>query len=177
MELSGPGFKSYSSQLSIATSKNPSVVNTICMCSFRCTHLIICASFPLKQMWRLTKAIVEMKREHWTKISNWSNCTKFAAVSASWTHCLIAQWVTGLWTEFSGIHIYICTYIYICVCIYIYTYIHIYIYRPIWKEVPFVSAKLFIFYRSFVCSLFKFAATYFLCVKCSVFIQQFSEFL
>ena len=127
MELSGPGFKSYSSQLSIATSKNPSVVNTICMCSFRCTHLIICASFPLKQMWRLTKAIVEMKREHWTKISNWSNCTKFAAVSASWTHCLIAQWVTGLWTEFSGIHIYICTYIYVCVFIYIHIYIFIYI--------------------------------------------------
>ena len=39
-EFSDPGFKSYSVQLSIATSKNPSMVNTISICPFRCTHLI-----------------------------------------------------------------------------------------------------------------------------------------
>ena len=33
-EFSGRGFKSHSDQLSIATSKNCSVVNTICISSF-----------------------------------------------------------------------------------------------------------------------------------------------
>ena len=35
MEFSGCWFKSHSGQLSIATSRNPSVVNTICINSFR----------------------------------------------------------------------------------------------------------------------------------------------
>ena len=33
--INGRGFKSYSGQLSTATSKNPSVVNNICINSFR----------------------------------------------------------------------------------------------------------------------------------------------
>ena len=39
-EFSGRGFKSHSGQLSIATSKNPSKANTICISSFRYTHII-----------------------------------------------------------------------------------------------------------------------------------------
>ena len=53
-------------------------------------NVITCARFCLKQMWRLTKAIAKMKCEHWTKRWNWSGCTKLA-LSASWTHGLIAQ--------------------------------------------------------------------------------------
>ena len=43
------------------TSKNLSVVNTICISSFRYTHVITSRKFRLKQSWRLTKAIAEMK--------------------------------------------------------------------------------------------------------------------
>ena len=44
------------------TSKNPSVVNTICIDSFRyCDYL---CKISLKQMWQLTKAMAEMKCEH-----------------------------------------------------------------------------------------------------------------
>ena len=46
--FSGRGFKSHSGQLSIATSKNRSVVNTICISSIRYTHVITCAIFYLK---------------------------------------------------------------------------------------------------------------------------------
>ena len=46
--------------------------------------LITCARFRLKQMWRLTKAMVEMIYEHWTKRWNRSSCTKLT-LSASWT--------------------------------------------------------------------------------------------
>ena len=62
-EFSGRGFKSHLGQLSIATSKNPSVVNTIYINSFR-YNVITCARLRLKQMWRLTKAKTEMKCEH-----------------------------------------------------------------------------------------------------------------
>ena len=41
-------------------------------------------------MWRLTKAMAEMKQEHWKKRWNGSRCTKLA-LSASWTHGLIAS--------------------------------------------------------------------------------------
>ena len=74
-EFSGRGFKSHSGQLSIATSENPSVVNTICINSFH-NNVIICEKLFLKQMWRLTKAKTEMKCEYWTKRWNWSSCTK-----------------------------------------------------------------------------------------------------
>ena len=47
-EFSGRGFKSYSGHHSIATSQNPSVVNVICISSFRYTHEITCAKFGLK---------------------------------------------------------------------------------------------------------------------------------
>ena len=43
-------------QLSIATSKNPSVMNTICINSFCYTHVITSTKLRLKQTWRLTKA-------------------------------------------------------------------------------------------------------------------------
>ena len=55
------GFKSHSGQFSIATSKNPSVMNTTCINSFRYTHVITSTKFRIKQMWRLTKTIAEMK--------------------------------------------------------------------------------------------------------------------
>ena len=54
------------------------------------TNVITCARFRLKQMWRLTKAMAELKCEHWTKRWNWSSCTKLA-LRESWTHGLIAQ--------------------------------------------------------------------------------------
>ena len=49
----------HSGQLSIATSKNPSVVNTICISSFRYTHVITSRKFRLKQTRRLKKAMAE----------------------------------------------------------------------------------------------------------------------
>ena len=48
------------------------------------------ARFRLKQMWRLMKAMADMKCEHQTKRWNWSVCTKLA-LSGSLTHGLIAQ--------------------------------------------------------------------------------------
>ena len=86
--------QSHSGQLSIATSKNHSVVNTICINSFR-YNVISCVRLCLKQMWWLTKAKTEMKREHWTKRWkrwNWSSCTKLA-LTGTWTHGLIAHLV------------------------------------------------------------------------------------
>ena len=53
-------------------------------------NVITFARFCLKQMWWLTKAIAEMKCEHWTKTWNWSSCPK-EALSARWTHGLIVQ--------------------------------------------------------------------------------------
>ena len=43
-------------QLSIATSTNPSVANSICISSFLYTHVITSKKFALKQTWRLMKA-------------------------------------------------------------------------------------------------------------------------
>ena len=54
----------YSVRNEIATSKNASLVNSICINSFRCTHVITCARFRLHKIWRLAKAMAEMKREH-----------------------------------------------------------------------------------------------------------------
>ena len=61
MELSVRGFKSQLGQLSIYTSNNPSLVNTICINSFRYTHVISSTKFRLKQTWGLTKAMAQMK--------------------------------------------------------------------------------------------------------------------
>ena len=57
----GRGFKSHSGKLSIATSKNPWVMNTICINSFCYTHVITSTKIQWKQTWWLTKAIAEMK--------------------------------------------------------------------------------------------------------------------
>ena len=54
------------------------------------TNVIVCTRFRLKQMWWLTKAMTEIKCEHWTKRWNWSSCTKLA-LNATWTHGLISQ--------------------------------------------------------------------------------------
>ena len=54
----------HSGQLSIDTSKNPSVVNTIYVSLHSATNVITCARLRLKQMWRLTKAKTEIKCEH-----------------------------------------------------------------------------------------------------------------
>ena len=51
----------------ITISKNPSVLNIICISSFRYTHVITYAKFQLKLMWRLTNAIVHIKFEYGTK--------------------------------------------------------------------------------------------------------------
>ena len=40
---------------------NTSMVNTICINSFRYTHVLTSTKFRLKQTWRLTKAIAKMK--------------------------------------------------------------------------------------------------------------------
>ena len=62
MEFSGPGFKLHSDELSIATSKNLSFrAEYHVYHSFRYTHVITSRKFQLKQQWRLTKAIAEMK--------------------------------------------------------------------------------------------------------------------
>ena len=61
-EFSGRGFKAHSSQLSIATSKNSSVGNIICINSFH-HSVITSARLCFKQMWRLTKTNTEMKRK------------------------------------------------------------------------------------------------------------------
>ena len=61
MEFRGFGFKSHSGQLSIATSKNPLLVNTICIYSFRNTYRITSTKFRSKLTWRLTKTIAKMK--------------------------------------------------------------------------------------------------------------------
>ena len=52
-------------------------------------------------MWRLTKAMAEMKWEHCTKRWNWSSCTKLA-LSECWTHDLIAQSVRADFRFLSG---------------------------------------------------------------------------
>ena len=44
-----------------ATSKNPSVVNTIYISSSRYTHVITSRKILVKEMWQLTKAMAEMK--------------------------------------------------------------------------------------------------------------------
>ena len=45
----------------MASSKNPTVVNTVCISLFRYTHVINSRKFRLKSMWRLAKTIVETK--------------------------------------------------------------------------------------------------------------------
>ena len=105
-------------------------------------------------MWRLTKAMTEMKCEHWTKRWDWSSCTKLA-LSASWTHGMVAQSIrvsernsvvvgsnptqsNFLWLlqkSFSAeYHIYIYIYLYIYIYIYIYRYIYIYIWYSALKD-------------------------------------------
>ena len=88
-EFSGRGFKSHSGQLSITTSKNPSVVNTICIISFRYTHVITYRKLRLNKRgdWRRQTAETKCGTEQtW----NWSSCTKLV-LSTSCTHDLIAQ--------------------------------------------------------------------------------------
>ena len=90
MEFSGREFKCYSGQLSTVTSKNPSVVNTTCISSFRYTHVITYRKLRLKQTWWLVKAIQLKWNVTLNKRWNWSSCTKLA-LNASWTHGLISQ--------------------------------------------------------------------------------------
>ena len=59
--FSGRRFKSHWGQLSIAASKIPSEMNTICINSFRYTHVITTTKIRLKQTRRLTKVIAETK--------------------------------------------------------------------------------------------------------------------
>ena len=64
-KVSGRGFKSQSSQLSLATSKNPTVVNTMYISSFCYTHKITTyVRFRFKKPCQLTTAIAEMKFKH-----------------------------------------------------------------------------------------------------------------
>ena len=65
-ESSEHGFKSCSGTLFIATSRNPMVVNTIRINSF-CYSVITTERLPLRKMWRLLEARIEIKREDWTK--------------------------------------------------------------------------------------------------------------
>ena len=56
-----PGDININKRIAIATSKNPPVINTICISSFRYTHVITSRNFQLRYAWRLMKAIAEMK--------------------------------------------------------------------------------------------------------------------
>ena len=60
-EFSGHVLKSHSSKLSVAISKNPLVVNIICVRTFCCTHVITSTKFRLKWTFQLTKVITETK--------------------------------------------------------------------------------------------------------------------
>ena len=83
------------------------------------THVITYARFCLKQVSQLTKAMVKMRREHYTMRWNWSSFIKLA-LSATWTHGLIAQSVRA---SECNINTYVCMYTYILymyVCMYIY---------------------------------------------------------
>ena len=87
-EFRGRGFKCHSGQLFIATSKNLSVVNTICTSSFRYTR-----DYLQKTSIKINVATDEGKQLKWNvtlnKRWNWSSFTKLT-LSASWTHGLIA---------------------------------------------------------------------------------------
>ena len=48
------------------------ISNSLTQIYIQRANVITCARFHLKQMWRLTKTIAEMKCEHWTKRWNWS---------------------------------------------------------------------------------------------------------
>ena len=81
----GRGFKSHSDQLSIATSKNLSVVTTICIVSsFRYTHVIYSIEMDVSTDEFNSRNLTLNKR--W----NLSRCAKLA-LRAIWTHGLIAQ--------------------------------------------------------------------------------------
>ena len=88
--FSGRGFKSHSGQLSLATSKNSPVVNTICIRSFHYTHVITSTKFQLKINMVTDKGNSQNETWHLTNRWNWSTCTKLA-LNANWTHGLIAQ--------------------------------------------------------------------------------------
>ena len=87
-EFRGCGFQSHSGELSIATSKNRSVVNIISMSSFRYSHVIASTKLYLNKRvdWWRQYSKLNLKL---SKIWKWSGCTKLA-LSASWTHVLIA---------------------------------------------------------------------------------------
>ena len=53
--------ESHSGLFSIATSKNTSVANTICIGSFHWTHLITLTKSWWKETWRLTMAMIEIR--------------------------------------------------------------------------------------------------------------------
>ena len=91
MDFSGPGLKSDTSEPSLATWKNLSVVNTICISSFRysCDYLkksSIKVNMTTGEGKQLNGNVTLNKR--W----NWSSCTKLA-LNGSWTHHLIVQFV------------------------------------------------------------------------------------
>ena len=60
-EISRHRLKSHSGQLSTAFSENLSMVNTICISSFRDTPVITYRKHRLKETWWLTKKIAETK--------------------------------------------------------------------------------------------------------------------
>ena len=68
--FSGYRFKCHSGQLSIATSRNPSVVNTICISSFSNTHVIMYRKLSLNKHGDLLRPTSEMKcdTEHMVKL-------------------------------------------------------------------------------------------------------------
>ena len=91
MKSGSRGFKAHSGQFSVATFKNNSVVNTICINSFR-HNVGTCATHPWIQLEWLNEEKTEMKREHWINRWDWSCCTNLAP-RASWAHGLVARLV------------------------------------------------------------------------------------
>ena len=64
-EISGHGFKSHSGKLFIVSSRNPSVMNTICIGSFRYDHVVIYRKIWLNKggEWRVQRAETESDTE------------------------------------------------------------------------------------------------------------------
>lgn len=115
MELSVRRFKSLSGQLSITISKNPSVLNTICITSISLPSWDYLCKFSTKIDVPTDEgnspSVIGTLNKKW----NWSSCRK-VVLSAKWTHGLRAQLVGasggGLQSHSGQLSITISTHIY-----------------------------------------------------------------
>ena len=119
-------YKSHSGQLSIATSNNPSVVNFICIRSFRYTHVITSRKFQIK-----TNVVTDEGNSQ-NEIRNWTN-DEIGVAAQSWFWVRVELSVHGLKSYSSQLSIAtsnnpsVVNTILIYIHIYLYTYTHTYI--------------------------------------------------